>query len=111
MLIEPIDHDAVRVAVRGELAGPLAYTLDAELLRVEAKRPPWMVVDLSALGFIDSAGLSRVLAAHRRARRDGRRLSVVEGTGAVRRLIALTALDHQLELFTDARAALAAVAD
>jgi hypothetical protein len=33
---------------------------------------------------------------------------VVQGDGPVRRLIALTALDHQLELFTDARAAVAA---
>jgi anti-sigma B factor antagonist len=108
MVIEPLDRDAVRVVVEGELAGPSAYTLDSELRRVEATRPHWLLLDLSALGFIDSAGLARLLAAHKRARRDGRRLMVVPGNGAVRRLISLTALDHQLELFADARAAVAA---
>src|SRR2546423_13116248 len=109
MVIEPLDGDAVRVVVEGELAGPSAYTLDTELRKVEAKRPQWLLLDLSALGFIDSAGLARLLAAHRRARREGRRLMVVQGNGAVRRLIALTALDHQLEVFSDAGSAVAAV--
>jgi anti-sigma B factor antagonist len=109
MVIEPMDGDAVRVEVKGELAGPSAYTLDTELRKVEGTNPRWLVLDLSALSFIDSAGLARLLAAHRRAKRDRRRLAVVEGTGAVRRLIALTALDQQLELFTEAGAAVAAV--
>ena len=110
MVIEPLDHDdGVRVVVEGELAGPSAYTLDAALRRVEVSRPHWLVLDLSALGFIDSAGLARLLAAHRRAKREGRRLIVVEGTGAVRRLIALTALNQHLEVFSDADAATAAV--
>jgi anti-anti-sigma factor len=109
MVIEPLEHDAVRVVVEGELAGPSAYTLDAALRKVEAQRPHCLVLDLSALGFIDSAGLARLLAAHRRAQRERRRLIVVEGTGAVRRLIAMTALNQQLEVFSDADAATAAV--
>ena len=109
MVIESLDDDAVRVIVHGEVAGPSAYTLDAELRRLEAARPRSLLLDLSALGFIDSAGLARLLAAHRRAKREGRRLVVVEGTGAVRRLIALTALDHQLEVFADSGAAVAAL--
>jgi anti-anti-sigma factor len=108
VVIEPMDEGGVRVAVGGELAGSSAYTLDSELRRVEATRPARLLLDLSALAFIDSAGLARLLAAHRRAQREGRRLIVVQGTGAVRRLLALTALDHQLELFADAGAAAAA---
>jgi anti-sigma B factor antagonist len=109
MVIEPLERDAICVVVKGELAGPSAYTLDTELRKVEVLQPRWMVLDLSALSFIDSAGLARLLAAHRRAKRDRRRFAVVEGTGAVRRLIALTALDQQLELFTEHSAAVAAV--
>ena len=109
MVIEPLDDDGVRVVVKGELAGPSAYTLDAELRKVEEARPHWLLLDLSALAFIDSAGLARLLAAHRRAKREGRRLIVVEGTGAVRRLIALTALNQQLEVFADATSAVAVV--
>jgi anti-anti-sigma factor len=109
MVIEPMDGASVRVVVQGELAGPSAYTLDKELRKVEATRPRSLLLDLAALTFIDSAGLARLLAAHRRAQREGRRFVVVEGTGAVRRLIALTALNQQLEVFPDARSAVAAV--
>lgn len=109
MVIEPLKDDAVRVVVTGELAGPSAYTLDSELRKVEVMQPRWLVLDLSALRFIDSAGLARLLAAHRRAERDRRHLAVVEGTGAVRRLIALTALDQKLVLFSEPEAAVAAV--
>jgi anti-anti-sigma factor len=109
MVIEPLEEDAVRVVVTGELAGSSAYTLDTELRKVEVMQPRWLVLDLSALSFIDSAGLARLLAAHRRAKRDRRRLAVIEGTGAVRRLIALTALNQQLEVFTEASAAVAAL--
>jgi anti-anti-sigma factor len=101
VVIEALGAGAVRVAVQGELSGPSAYTVDTQLRRVEATEPKCVVLDLSDLGFIDSTGLSQVLAAHRRALRAGRRLLVVEGSQAVRRLIELTALNRQLELVPD----------
>jgi anti-sigma B factor antagonist len=107
LVIESLGPDTVRVQAEGDLSGPSAYTLDAELMRVEAMRPARLVLDLSRVTFIDSAGLARVLGAHRRAQREGRRFVVVEGTAAVRRLIALTALDQRLELARDTAAALA----
>jgi anti-anti-sigma factor len=107
LVIEPLGPDAVRVVAEGDLSGACAYTLDAELLRVEETRPRCLVLDLSKVTFIDSAGLARVLGAHRRAQRERRRFVVVEGTSAVRRLIALTALDQRLELVADAGAAIA----
>jgi anti-sigma B factor antagonist len=108
VVIEALDAHAVRVAIQGELSGPSAYTVDAELRRVEATEPACLVLDLSDLGFIDSAGLAQVLAAHRRALRAGRRLLVVEGSHVVRRLVALTALNRHLELLPDSRSAVAA---
>jgi anti-sigma B factor antagonist len=105
--LEQLTQDAVRIAVEGELAGLSAYTFDSELRAVERRRPPCLVLDLSAVTFIDSGGLARVVAAHRRAQREGRRLVVVEGTTAVRRLIALTALDQRLELAPDTATAMA----
>jgi anti-anti-sigma factor len=56
--------------------------------------------------FVDSAGLARIVAARRRAIRDGRRLVVVRGCRAVQRLFALTALDQQFEMVSDPKAAL-----
>jgi anti-anti-sigma factor len=110
MVVEPVDDEGdVLVVLRGELAGPAAYALDTQLRRVEDAGPRSLVLDMASLDFIDSAGLARLLAAQRRARRAGRRLIVIPGTGAVRRLLTLTALDHHLELFPDAAAAAAAV--
>jgi anti-anti-sigma factor len=105
VIIEGLGARAVRVAVQGEMSGPSAYTIDTQLRRVEATDPACVVLDLSDLEFIDSAGLSQILSAHRRALRAGRRLLVVEGSQAVRRLIALTALNRHLDLVPDSRAA------
>ena len=42
MVIEPLEEDAVRVVVTGELAGSSAYTLDTELRKVEGcSRTGW----------------------------------------------------------------------
>jgi anti-anti-sigma factor len=109
LVIEALGPDAVRVLAEGDLSGESAYLLNTELVRIEKTRPRVLVLDLSGVSFIDSAGLARVLGAHRRAKRERRRFVVIEGTSAVRRLIALTALDQQLELFTEAAAAVAAI--
>jgi anti-sigma B factor antagonist len=110
VVIEGLGAGAVRVAVQGELSGPSAYTVDTQLRRVEATEPKCVVIDLSDLGFIDSSGIAQLLAAHRRALHAGRRLLVVEGPHAVRRLLELTALNRQLELVPDRMAAERAVA-
>ena len=104
--IDSLDPDTVCVALSGELDFARAYTFDEEMRRLEAQRPGSIVLDLRTLDFLDSAGLGRVLALQRRAKRDGRRLVVVRGNRAVERLFALTALDVRLEMVSDPRAAL-----
>jgi anti-sigma B factor antagonist len=101
LTIEPLAGGAVRVALRGELDLEHAYTFDEELRRVEAERPPCLVLDLRGLAFLDSCGLARLLAARRRARRERRRLLLVRGTAAVQRLLAITALSEQFEQVAD----------
>ncbi len=108
--IESLSPDTVCVALSGELDFSRAYTFDEEMRRLEAQRPGSIVLDLRKLNFCDSAGLGRVLALQRRARRDGRRLVVVRGGRAVQRLFAITALDAQLELVNDPQAAVPAFA-
>jgi len=105
--IDRLGQDAVTVTLRGELGFARAYTFDEEMRRVEAHQPTAIVLDLRELDFVDSAGLGRVLALQRRARRDGRRLVVVRGCRAVERLFALAALDTQLEMVSDPQAVLA----
>jgi anti-sigma B factor antagonist len=109
LTIEPLAGGAVRLALRGELDLEHAYTFDEELRRIEARRPPCVVLDLRALTFLDSSGLARLLAARHRARREGRRLVLVRGSAAVQRLMAITAVRDHFETVSELPADLAPV--
>jgi anti-sigma B factor antagonist len=67
------------------------------LAETESSRPAFLVLDLRRVRFIDSSGLAALVAAWKRARRDGRRLIVVSSPGAVERLLTVTGLDRELE--------------
>lgn len=99
--------DGVSVALAGELDICCAYTFDTRLREVEQRNPELMVIDLRELCFIDSAGLARILAVHRRAKRAGRRVVLTRGTKAVQRVLALAAMDQVLEIVPEPAAVLA----
>ena len=86
------DRDRVIVAVGGELdlahIGALQAALD------ELRSAGWtdIVADLRELQFIDSTGLSLLLAADRDARRQGWTFSVADASPAVTRLLELSGL-------------------
>jgi anti-sigma B factor antagonist len=106
LTIEELGGGAVRIALRGELDLAHAYTFDEELRRVEESRPPCVVLDLRELHFLDSCGLSRLLAARRRARKAGHRLLLVKGSPTVQRLFALSAVDEAFEMVSELPVAL-----
>jgi anti-sigma B factor antagonist len=81
----------VCVALSGELDLSSAYRFDAELRRIEQTGPDMLIVDPRDLVFMDSAGLSRLLAAHQRARRGGWRFGLIRGSDAVQRMLWMTA--------------------
>ena len=103
---ELLPSGAVRLALRGELDLTYAYTFDEELRDVEDGRPHCIVLDLRELKFMDSCGMGRLVAARRRARRDGRRLVLVRGGRAVQYLLALTGADEVFEIVGEVPAAL-----
>jgi anti-anti-sigma factor len=105
MTVEPF-AEGVRVALCGELDLGCAYTFDTRLREVEERRPPLIVVDVRGLNFIDSAGLARILAVHRRGQRCGRRVVLTRGSRAVQRLLAFAAVDHILEIVPEPEAVL-----
>jgi anti-anti-sigma factor len=98
---QELQPGVVRVAVRGELTLASAYTLDRRLLAVEATRPRVIVLDLGGAAMLDSAGLARLLSAHRRARRGGWRLALLLGSRPVERVLAMTRLDEHLDVVRD----------
>jgi len=84
-------RDSVIVAVAGEIDLSTADQLDAAIREAEKTETNRIVVDLSALYFVDSTGLSVLLDAIKRSRRDGNRLSFVPSEHeGVTRLFALT---------------------
>jgi anti-sigma B factor antagonist len=97
LAVEPYrDGDGTTVLqLYGEFDLASAPTFEAELARAEADDGP-IVIDLSALEFIDSSGLSQLLAAHTRAEDDDRKLVFLKGPLSVERILRITGLDQIL---------------
>jgi anti-anti-sigma factor len=90
----------------GELDLSSALAFEDQLRRVEEEaQPRVLVLDLRRLKFLDSTGLRLILAAHARALKRGGRLSIVQGTDAVRRIFRLTGVIERLNIFDDLTAA------
>jgi anti-sigma B factor antagonist len=93
-----LEGDSVTVFVAGEIDLSTADQLDAAIREAEKTEISQIVVDLSALSFVDSTGLSVLLEAIKRDRRDGNRLSFVRSEHeAVTRLLALTDTTEMFE--------------
>lgn len=69
--------------------------------QAEARRPDVLVLDLREATFIDSTMLREIVAAHVRARREGRRIAVAADSEAVRRVFRITLLEWRLEIVDD----------
>jgi anti-anti-sigma factor len=83
------------VAVSGELDLDTMVELGAALAAGGGLATT--VIDLRGLTFIDSSGVSGVLAAARRARDAGSRLVCVPGPPSIQRIFELTGVDTVLE--------------
>jgi anti-sigma B factor antagonist len=90
------DDSVVVARVVGELDIATAEFLDRELERVSRCDAALIVLDLGAVGFIDSKGLQVLLAAARRSRENGTRLCVRRGSKVVDRVIQLSGLEDWL---------------
>jgi anti-anti-sigma factor len=92
---------AVVVVVEGELDIATAGVLE-ETLNSAAARAPVTVLDLRAVGFIDSSGLSVVVKYHRHAEAARAAFAIAAGAESkVRRLLTLSGLAEVLELTDD----------
>jgi anti-sigma B factor antagonist len=107
LTVQHIGTGAVSIRLRGALDLAYAYRFDDELRRAERDASSCLVIDLRELDFVDSAGISRILAARRRARRSGRRLVLVRGSKSVQRFLQLAALTEHFEFVSEPREALA----
>ena len=101
LTVQHPDFDTIHVRVEGSLDLARAYDFDDAMRRIERDAPGRLLLDLRGLEFLDSTGLSRLVALRRRCRRTGRRLVLVRGSYAVQRLFAVTAMNEHFELVRD----------
>lgn len=93
--------DSVRIAVSGELDLSVADRVRDALASVRGQGGGRRVVlDLSAVSFIDSTGLQLLLIATTESRSDGNLLSIVPSE-AVSRLVELTGAGDRIALSAD----------
>ncbi len=90
------------VFVVGELDESGCPKLESQLARIEASDAERIVVDLSDVEFIDSAGIALLVAAQRRSEQDSARLRFIPSDSAnVQRLLQLCGLEEYLPLVED----------
>jgi anti-sigma B factor antagonist len=99
---------AVRLAPRGELDLNTGFRLERAIKAVEEEVPEVIIVDLRELALVDSTGLAKLVAAHRRGAKGGWRVSVVRGTSIVDTVLRTTRLDAYLDVVGDPAEALLA---
>lgn len=92
------DGTALVARVVGELDIATAEFLDQELRRALRGNASPIVLDLGAVGFIDSRGVQVLLAAARRSRENGDRLRIRRGSEVVDRVIRLSGAEDCLPL-------------
>ncbi|HEY3725190.1 MAG TPA: STAS domain-containing protein [Acidimicrobiia bacterium] len=91
------DHGDV-LDVRGELDMASVPQFDAAIRLLMSTARTKLVVNLSAVTFIDSSGLGALLRAHRISRDHGVAFVLQDPSDRVRSLLALTALDATLRV-------------
>ncbi len=102
----------------GEIAGTACTTVHlageaditttelGEVLGAEAAREPrLLLVDMSALTFLDSAALHAVLRTHKALRAAGCTLALIKPSGAAARILALTGIDQVVPVYASAEEA------
>jgi anti-anti-sigma factor len=90
------DEQAFLIALYGEVDVANVHVLRAASRRAERYATPEVVVDLSALTYMDSTGLSVLLALHTRCQEQGRTLRLLPGPPQVQRIFQICGLLERL---------------
>jgi anti-anti-sigma factor len=93
--------DGVHVELTGELDISSASSVESRLIEVEERAPDRLVLDLRRVNFIDSTGLSMIINADGRAKKAGRRLTIVSGDGVPRRILRTVGLEDRLDVLSE----------
>lgn len=93
--------DGVHVELTGELDISSASGVESRLMEVEERAPERLILDLRRVNFIDSTGLSMIINADGRAKKAGRRFTIVSGDGVPRRILRTVGLEDRLDVLNE----------
>ena len=92
------DADVVTVALHGEVDVANVGQVRRSLVEAVESRPRAIVVDLSALSFIDSTGLGALIFGFQRARDEGIGFQLARPSQGVRQILVLSGLREVVEV-------------
>jgi anti-sigma B factor antagonist len=78
-----------------------------DLLSVLNRGAATLIVDMGGTTFCDSAGVNALVRAHKRATANGSEMRLVVGAPAVQRVLAITGVDHLMDMYPSVAASLA----
>ncbi len=84
------DGESATLILEGELDLASSEQVEEQLNELESARAKRIVIDLSALAFIDSTGLRTLIQADQRAREAGSELRLRPGDESIQRVFELT---------------------
>ena len=96
--------DGYHVELSGELDISSAASVESRLMELERREPDRLLLDLRRVNFIDSTGLSMIINADGRARKAGRRFTIISGDGVPRRILRTVGLEDRLDVVADPEA-------
>lgn len=96
-------------SVRGDIDLSTEQVVQDEVTAQLAARPPRLVLDLTQVAFMGSAGIHLMLRNHDRANAQGSALAVVADDGYARHVLVLAGIDGVLDLYRDVPSALRVV--
>jgi anti-sigma B factor antagonist len=96
--VSQAEEGVVTIAVAGELDLATAPMVGDTFHKINSAQPLHVHFDLRGVNFCDAAGLSTFLAADRLLRATGGRLTLIQPSPQIRRLLTITKLDDVLAL-------------
>jgi anti-anti-sigma factor len=105
-----VDHKdiagSIVLTLTGEIDIETTWILAHALADAAAAHPPAVIVDLAAVSFMDSTGLTTLLVAHRNLTGQGSRIALAQVRQPVLRVLDLTGVDTVIPLYASVDQAL-----
>ena len=100
---------SVIVAIEGELDIATADDLREHVQQAMDEHGPWLILDLSALDFMDSSGLNVIINAYRTVREQNGSLSLAALNERVTKVVRLVGLHRQVPVHKTVSTAITAM--